>query len=104
MGKIILYIATSLDGYIARENGSVDWLPEHAESGYDEFYKTVDTVLMGRKTYEQILTFGAYPYEGKKSYVLTSNIVQKKDFGFTKIFFLAPVENVWKRIFFAQIF
>ena len=79
MRKIKLFIASSLDGHIAREDGSVDWLPEHTKSGYDEFYKTVDTVVMGRRTYEQILTFGAYPYEGKKSYVFTSNTDQKND-------------------------
>ena len=79
MRKIKVFIATSLDGYIATEFGSVDWLPEKVESGYEEFYKTIDTVLMGRKTYGQILTFGAYPYEGKKSYVFTKNPDQEKD-------------------------
>ena len=79
MRKIILYIASSLDGYIARENGDVDWLPENTTSGYDEFYKTIDTVVMGKKTYEQVLTFGAYPYKDKKSYVFTRNNEQTKD-------------------------
>ncbi len=73
MGKIILYIASSLDGYIARENGDVDWLPINTDSGYDNFYKSIDTVIMGKKTYDQILTFGDYPYKGKKSYVFTRN-------------------------------
>jgi len=79
MRKIILYIASSLDGYIARENGDVDWLPENTTSGYDEFYKTIDTVVMGKKTYEQVLTFGAYHYNDKKSYVFTRNNEQTKD-------------------------
>ena len=79
MRKIILYIASSLDGYIARENGDVDWLPENTTSGYDEFYKTIDMVVMGKKTYEQVLTFGAYPYKDKKSYVFTRNNEQTKD-------------------------
>ena len=79
MRRIILYIASSLDGYIARENGDVDWLPENTKSGYDEFYKTIDTVVMGKKTYEQVLTFGAYPYKDKKSYVFTRNNEQTKD-------------------------
>ena len=73
MRKIIVYIATSLDGFIARENGDVDWLPENTASGYEEFYKTIDTVVMGKKTYEQVLTFGEYPYKDKKSYVFTRN-------------------------------
>ncbi len=79
MGKIILYIASSLDGYIARENGDVDWLPKSTDSGYGDFYKSIDTVVMGKKTYDQILTFGEYPYEGKKSYVFTGNEALKKD-------------------------
>jgi dihydrofolate reductase len=79
MGKIILYIASSLDGYIARENGDVDWLPTNTDSGYDNFYKSIDTVIMGKKTYDQILTFGDYPYKGKKSYVFTRNDSLTKD-------------------------
>ena len=79
MRKIILFIASSLDGYIARENGDIDWLPENTASGYDEFYKTIDTVVMGKKTYDQVLTFGAYPYKDKKSYVFTRNNDQTKD-------------------------
>ena len=73
MEKIILNIASSLDGYIARENGDIDWLPESGTSGYDEFYKTIETVVMGKTTYDQVLTFGAYPYREKKSYVFTRN-------------------------------
>ncbi len=79
MKKIILYIASSLDGYIARENGDVDWLPENTASGYDEFYKTIDTVVMGKNTYKQVLTFGEYPYKDKSSYVFTRNNDQTKD-------------------------
>jgi len=76
--KIKLFIASSLDGYIAKEDGSVDWLPQSKDSGYDYFYKSIDTVLMGKKTYEQILTFGKYPYKDKISYVFTRNPNQKK--------------------------
>lgn len=73
MRKIILFIASALDGYIARDNGDIDWLPETTASGYDDFIKSVDTVIMGKKTYDQVLTFGDYPYKDKKSYVLTRN-------------------------------
>ena len=96
MRKIKLFIASSLDGCIARSDGSVDWLPEHAKSGYDEFYKTIDTVIMGRKTYEQILSFGAYPYEGKKSYVFTSNADQKNN---ENVEFVSNVEELTKELF-----
>ena len=77
--KIILFIASSLDGYIARENGDIDWLPETTVSGYKEFYKSIDTVIIGKKTYDQILTFGVYPYKDKKSYVFTRNNNHDKD-------------------------
>jgi len=75
MTGIKLYIVTSLDGFIARENGSIDWLTEYENSpetdyGYSEFYSS-GTVLMGRKTYEQVLGFGDWPYKEKKSYVFT---------------------------------
>lgn len=79
MRNIKLFIASSLDGYIAREDGKIDWLPEHAKSGYDKFYKTIDTVFIGRKTYEQVLTFGKYPYENKQSYVFSRNTDKKND-------------------------
>jgi dihydrofolate reductase len=71
--KILLFIASSLDGYIAKNGGGVDWLPTNVPSGYDEFYKSIDTVIMGKKTYDQVLTFGPYPYDDKKSYVFTRN-------------------------------
>jgi len=79
MRKTVLFIASSLDGYIAKTNGSVDWLPVNGSSGYNEFYKSIDTVIMGKKTYDQVLTFGAYPYKDKKSYVLTRNDAQSVD-------------------------
>lgn len=71
MTKVLVYIATSLDGYIARENGDIDWLPESSESSYDVFYKSIDTVMLGRTTYDQVLTFGEYPYKNKKSFVFS---------------------------------
>jgi len=79
MRKIILSIALSLDGHIGRENGDIDWLPENTASRLDEFYKSIDTVIMGKTTYDQVLTFGAYPYKDKKSYVFTRNNDQSKD-------------------------
>lgn len=75
--KTILYIAMSLDGYIADIKGGIDWLSEfegEGDFGYSEFYDTVDTILMGRTTYEQILTFDCdWPYSGKKCYVFTNH-------------------------------
>ena len=104
MPKIRVYIASSLDGYVARESGDVDWLPETTESGYDIFYKSVDTVIMGKTTYDQVLTFGDYPYKDKKSLVFTRNSAQNKDENaefvsdvekFVKDGFPGAGENIW---------
>ena len=72
-----VYIATSLDGFIARANGDLDWLTggESAQSdedyGYQAFMDTVDVIVMGRNTFEKVLTFDAWPYS-KKVVVLSS--------------------------------
>jgi dihydrofolate reductase len=67
MRQIVLYITTSLDGYIASKDGSIDWLFTDQDYGYGDFICSVDTVLMGRKSYEQILGFdGVFPYLGKQ--------------------------------------
>jgi dihydrofolate reductase len=70
-----VYIATSLDGFIARKNGDLDWLPAVKEGdedfGYAEFMSTVDHIVMGRNTFEKVLTFGAWHYD-KKVIMLTS--------------------------------
>lgn len=95
MRKFILFIASSLDGYIARENGDIDWLPENTASGYDKFYKTIDTVVLGKKTYDQVLTFGAYPYQDKKSFVFTKKNNQTKD---ENIEFVSDVDKFVKDI------
>lgn len=81
---IVLYIAQSLDGFIARANGSIDWLNDFNEeiagttdNSYTEFLKGIDTIVMGRKCYDQVLSFGEWPYVGKKCYVFTSGELQK---------------------------
>jgi dihydrofolate reductase len=73
MRSIVLFIASSLDGYIARPSGEVDWLFTDQDYGYANFLAGVDTVLMGRKTYEQVLTFGEFPYQEKQCYVFSNN-------------------------------
>lgn len=74
MRKIILFIATSLDGYIARQDGDVNWLFTDQDYGYNAFYNNVDTIIMGRKTYEQVLLFGEFPYRDKVCYVFSENL------------------------------
>jgi len=73
--EFVLYIATSLDGYIAKSDGSIDWLPPidptTDDFGYNEFYAKIDALVMGATTYEQVLGFGEWPYLGKPTIVLT---------------------------------
>jgi dihydrofolate reductase len=79
MRKIRLFIATSLDGYIARTSGDVDWLFTDQDYGYTEFFNQIDTVLIGSKTYQQMLGFGEYPYQGKKGFVFSNTLQGKSD-------------------------
>ncbi len=75
--EIQLYIAMSIDGYIAKENDSLDWLhelpnPNDEDYGYHQFLKDVDVVVMGRTTYEQILSFDVpWPYSDCQCFVFT---------------------------------
>ncbi len=74
--SLIYYVAASLDGYIARPDGSVDWLKQIEacgdDHGYSGFYDSIDGLLMGRGTYEAVQTFeGGWPYPGKTCTVLT---------------------------------
>lgn len=73
MRRLRLYIASSLDGYIAGPNGELDWLEAGGDLdyGYREFYASIDTALMGNATYRQTLTFGPFPYPDKTNYVFT---------------------------------
>lgn len=76
--KASVFIATSLDGFIARTNGDLDWLtgaesaPTGQDYGYQEFMDTVDTVVLGRNTFELVSTFDTWPYSGKRVVVLSS--------------------------------
>jgi dihydrofolate reductase len=76
--KTCVFIATSLDGFISRLDGSIDWLneanalvPEGEDLGYLAFMEKIDALVMGRNTFEQGLTFGQWPYRGKKVIVLS---------------------------------
>lgn len=64
-------MSMSLDGFIARRDGSVDWILGDQDYGYTRFYEEIDTVLMGRHTWEQLKAFGAYPYTGKAGVVFS---------------------------------
>lgn len=78
MRKIKLYIASSLDSCIASDNGGIDWLFSDADYGYAKFYDSIDTILVGRKTYDQSLTFDEYPYKGKKCMFLHAGLRERR--------------------------
>lgn len=71
---VSVFIATSLDGFIARPNDDLDWLPHGGGEphGYDEFIASVDALVIGRKTFEKVLTFDAWPYGDKRVVILSS--------------------------------
>jgi dihydrofolate reductase len=74
--KVLLYIATSVDGYIADEDGGIDFLSAAQSNGEDygfnSFIKRIDTIIWGRKTYDKLLSFGIpFPYRNKKCYVFS---------------------------------
>lgn len=72
--KASVFVGASLDGYLARLDGALDFLHDPGREpephGYEEFYATVDALIMGRKTYETVLGFGSWPYGGKPVFVL----------------------------------
>jgi dihydrofolate reductase len=74
---ISVFIGTSLDGFIARANGELDFLPPGGGEphGYEEFMATVDTLVIGRKTFETVLAYPTWPYGDKRVVVLSSGLV-----------------------------
>ncbi|MFA4923226.1 MAG: dihydrofolate reductase family protein [Ignavibacteriaceae bacterium] len=74
----IVYIATSIDGFIAKKDGGIDWLfevpnPDGSDFGFSDFIKNIDAIIMGRNTYELVLTFGNWPYN-KPVFVLSKTL------------------------------
>jgi dihydrofolate reductase len=76
--KVSVFIGTSVDGFIARKNGDLDWLPSDGGEphGYDEFFASVDAVVIGRKTFETVLGFESWPYGSKPVIVLSTRLSQ----------------------------
>ncbi len=71
MRDVTYFVACSLDGFIARMDESFDWLFADEDYGFAEFYRSVDAVVMGRKTFDLALAFDEYPYRGKRAYVFS---------------------------------
>ena len=112
MKEIRLFIATSLDGFIAREDGSLDWLvnipnPSQTDHGYNEMIENTDVIVMGRKTYDEILGFGIeWPYENCKTFVVTGKpdfapstgntfVLNKIDAGTIQFLKNQSSKNIW---------
>jgi dihydrofolate reductase len=87
--KASVFVGTSLDGFIARADGALDFLPPGGGEphGYEEFMATVDALIIGRKTYETVLAFDAWPYAAKPTFVLSTRTLAP-----------APVEAVVERM------
>jgi len=79
--RVSVYVATSLDGFIARKNGDLDWLTQadsagHDDYGYAEFMASVTCIVMGRKTLETVLQFPHWPYPQKRVVVLSNTLTE----------------------------
>lgn len=76
-----VFIATSLDGFIARESGDIDWLLKHDQAGedhgYDDFIRDIDVIIMGRGSYESVRCMGDWFYN-RPVLVLSSQLAQQK--------------------------
>jgi dihydrofolate reductase len=76
--KASVFVGVSIDGYMARANGALDFLPPGGGEphGYDEFIASVDALVIGRNTYEIVLPFDPWPYDRKPVFVLSSNALR----------------------------
>ncbi|MGQ0651184.1 MAG: dihydrofolate reductase family protein [Betaproteobacteria bacterium] len=81
IAKCSVFIATSLDGFISRADGTIDWLdeantrvPKDQDCGYEEFMSTVDALVMGRHTFDLARSFGEWPYGQTPVFVLSSQM------------------------------
>jgi dihydrofolate reductase len=87
-----VYIGTSLDGFIARQDGDIDWLVQFANEeaihAYNEFLKRIDAIVIGRGSFEKVLSFPSWPYE-KEVFVLSSSIKEVPDKAKEKITILS---------------
>jgi dihydrofolate reductase len=80
--RFSVFIGTSLDGYIARANGALDWMsivePLDEAHGYEAFFESIDTIVVGRGTYDTVLGFEQWPYREKRVIVLTHRAAEPR--------------------------
>src|SRR4051794_25266344 len=97
--KTLVYIGTSLDGFIARENGDFDWLSQFANDeaiqSYNQFMDRIDAIVIGRGTYEKVLSFPTFPYS-KKVFVLSNSIKKVSEILIEQVTILAmkPADTI----------
>ncbi len=91
--QVSVFVGVSIDGFLAREDGSYDFLKpfESEEHGYAEFFRSVDTIVIGRATYETVLAFDAWPYGKKRVIVLTHRPIDARHGETTHSGALAPL-------------
>lgn len=91
--RISVFVGVSIDGFLAREDGSFDFLKpwEGHDHGYHDFMKTIDALIIGRETYETVLGFGSWPYDGKRVVVLTHRPIEARQGETTHEGLLAPL-------------
>jgi dihydrofolate reductase len=98
-----VYIATSIDGYIATRDGDVEWLhelpnPNNNDYGYSEFMANIDALIMGRHTFEKVRTIGKWHYE-KKVFVLSSVLTEVPNELIGKVEFISgPLKDILARV------
>ena len=97
--KCSVFIAASLDGFIARPDGQIDWLSlvdrPGEDYGYRQFHDSIDTFIVGRKTYETALGFDSWPYAGKRCVVLTHRALTAK---YHEQFYGGPLDTLVARL------
>jgi len=105
MRPLSYFVASSLDGFIARVDGGIDWLFTDADYGYTEFYASVDALVLGRATFDLAMSFPEYPYPGKQAYVFSSTrkesprpdvrFVAEDPVGFVRRLKSEPGKKIW---------
>ena len=98
MGKFKIYLAASLDGYIADKDGDVGWLEpfDGTDYGYEAFIEGIGAIVMGRKTCNQVFSFGEWPYEGIQTVIWSSLELMDLPEGIES--FSGPVEELSVRL------
>lgn len=94
-----VFVAASLDGFIARPDGGIDWLAaveaEGEDYGIAAFYASVDTLVMGRASYDKALTFPEWPYAGMRVVVLTHRLAEPR---FGETFYAGDLAELFRRL------